>query len=56
MKEFKVGDQVPIKHADGTREEGWQIFTIDVERAMAIVTKEVGIDIESQKVPLSGLE
>ncbi len=55
MREFNPGDEVGIALPDGTVDAGWRIFTVNTELQIAIVTKEVGSEIESRKVPFAEL-
>lgn len=54
-KEFKQGYAVSIALPDGTVDGGWKIFVIDQATNTAIVTKEIGTEIESKKVAISDL-
>jgi len=54
-REFKSGDEVSIALPDGTLEAGWHIFTVNTELQVAIITKEVGSDIDSKKVSFEEL-
>lgn len=53
--EFKQGYAVSIALPDGTIDGGWKIFVIDEASGTAIVTKEVGTEIESKKVQIADL-
>jgi len=55
MREFKQGDEVSVALPGGALETGWRVFMINQEAGVAVLTREVGSEIESKKVPLADL-